>query len=409
MTAPTVSIVVVSRHRATLLKRCLTALSQLIYPAYEVVVVADPGGLSAIAPFSDRVKTVSFDVPNISAARNVGIAHAAGEIVAFIDDDSVPEPTWLTELVKGFAIDHVAAVGGFVRGRNGISFQWKAGAVDNTGTRTEIPFSKQPFVPRLPAGQIAKLEGTNMAIRRDVLLDLGGFDHAFHYYLDETDLCLRLASAGHAIAFAPNAEVHHGFAENVTRSADRAPKSLFQLGASKVVFLRKHANSAEIESVLDQFRSAQRTRLLRYLMFGMIEPRDVARLLNTLEDGFTDGHKRPIEPLVIGAQKHDFRLFQGIDRAQSVSLKGRVWQRARLRRQAYALLGEGKIVTVFLLGPSFRRHHVRFEMPGIWVQSGGLWGRSDRAESLKIMRGFSQRVLAEIRRCSRQRALSDAN
>ncbi|WP_224824326.1 glycosyltransferase family 2 protein [Cognatishimia sp. MH4019] len=407
MTQPTVSIVVVSRNRAALLKRCMMGLSQLLYQPYEIVVVADSAGLDALGEYPGQIKTVVFDAPNISAARNIGILHTSGEIIAFIDDDAVPEPTWLAELVKGFDPGDIAAVGGYVRGRNGISFQWKAGAVDQTGQRVEIDGPETPFMPEVASGQTAKLEGTNMAIRRDILVALGGFDPAFHYYLDETDLCLRLAHAGHAIAFAPRAEVHHGFAANATRSVSRAPTNLFQLGASKAVFLRKHANPAELEPLFSEYTQTQRRRLLSYLVHGMIEPRDVGRLLKTLRDGFEEGRNRAFAEHSPIAKPQTFLPFQTTASGGSVVLKGRVWQRGSLRQRARQLRDKGLIVTILLLDPSFRRHHVRFEAPGIWVQSGGLWGRSDRSQGPVLSKGFHGRIKQEIQRFSAQRALSD--
>ena len=408
MTAPMVSVVVVSRHRPDLLKRCIIGLSQQIYPSYEIVVVADPDGLEALDDFKGRLKTIAFDRPNISGARNLGIENSAGEIVAFIDDDSVPEPTWLSELVKGFSIGGVAATGGFVRGRNGITFQWKAGCVDETGTRCEIESRSEPFVPVLATNEVAKLEGTNMAVRQDALIHIGGFDPAFQYFLDETDMCRRLASAGYSIAFAPRAEVHHGFAANPSRSENRAPKTLFELGASKTVFLRKHANYADIESDLALFRTSQRARLLSYMTYGPIEPQDIRRLMRTLDEGFEEGRNRPLTQNELTMQHSAFLSFRTTASSASVVLKGRTWQRARLRAQARALRDQGHIVTVFLFGPSFRRHHVRFEDPGIWVQSGGLWGRSDRTVSPNLFQGFHSRVAGEIRRCRSQRDIQVA-
>ncbi len=407
MTQPTVSIVVVSRNRAALLRRCMMGLSQLLYPEYEIVVVSDPAGLEALADYAGKIKTVAFHTPNISEARNLGIAQASGEVIAFIDDDAVPEPTWLTELVKGFDLGDVAAVGGYVRGRNGISFQWKAGSVDQTGLRAEIDGPEVPFVPNLPEGQTAKLEGTNMVVRRDALSALGGFDPAFHYYLDETDLCLRLAEAGYAIAFAPTAEVHHGFAANATRSAIRAPTSLFQMGASKAVFLRKHTSSAELETILAAYAQVQRRRLLGYLVHGMIEPRDVGRLLQTLHKGFEEGRHRALTSHSLTIEPPMFLPFQTTATGRSVLLKGRTWQRGKLRHRARELRAEGAIVTIFLFGPSFRRHHVRFEAPGVWVQSGGLWGRSDRSQGPVLSKSFHSRVRHELKRCSAQRAIFD--
>ena len=138
MTHPPVSVVVVSRDRPDALLRCLTGLLQVQYTPFEVVVVADQPGCSAAARWAEQIKIVPFDRPNISEARNLGISNAAGEIIAFIDDDAVPEPSWLTHLIAPFERADVAAAGGFVRGRNGISFQWQARSVDETGATAQI-------------------------------------------------------------------------------------------------------------------------------------------------------------------------------------------------------------------------------------------------------------------------------
>jgi glycosyltransferase involved in cell wall biosynthesis len=90
------SVVVTSYGRPGALRRCLLALSQCTGPPPEVIVVADRAGLEAVAglPFADRIATVPQAEPDLSRARNDGAARAAGEIVAFLDGDAVPEPTW---------------------------------------------------------------------------------------------------------------------------------------------------------------------------------------------------------------------------------------------------------------------------------------------------------------------------
>ncbi|MEP1942678.1 MAG: glycosyltransferase family 2 protein, partial [Sulfitobacter sp.] len=237
----TVSVIIVSRGRPHALRRCLLGVAQLQHSAFEVVVVACPEGIAVTEQIDvlPDIKCIAFDEANISAARNLGLTHAAGEIVAFIDDDAVPEPLWLHHLVAPASRDQVAAMGGFVRGRNGISFQNKARILDAQGTPQNVEIAPlQATVLAPPKGRAIKTEGTNMAFKRHVLMEIGGFDPAFRFYLDETDVNMRLARAGYHTALVPLAQVHHGFAASATRRNDRVPRDLYEIGASWGVFQR---------------------------------------------------------------------------------------------------------------------------------------------------------------------------
>lgn len=118
MTPPPVSLIIVSRGRPAALARCVTAVMQLWYRPLEVIVVADRDGIARVSdlPTGASVKQVRFEEANIARARNAGIAAASGQIIAFIDDDAVPEPSWLNHLVAPFSDPAVAIVGGFVKG-----------------------------------------------------------------------------------------------------------------------------------------------------------------------------------------------------------------------------------------------------------------------------------------------------
>ncbi|MDE3028996.1 MAG: glycosyltransferase family 2 protein, partial [Paracoccaceae bacterium] len=297
MTAIPVSIVVASRHRAEALRRCLTGISQLDHPNFEVIVVADPAALATLGA-TDAYKTCVYDEANISAARNLGLGQAAGEVVAFIDDDAVPEPSWLSRLTAPFNDVRVGAAGGFVRGRNGISYQWRASEVDAFGQ--DHPLEVDPDVTTLhtPApGRAIKTQGTNCAFRLKALVDIGGFDEALHFYLDEADVNLRLARAGWTTAVVPRAQVHHGYAASARRSSTRAPLTLFDIGASSAVFLRRHAPTEDPAPVLARLEADQHRRLIAMMGAGVIKPREIARLRATLIDGIADGSVRPLPHL----------------------------------------------------------------------------------------------------------------
>lgn len=408
MTAPpTVSVVVVSRGRPGQLKLCLAGLSRLLYPAYEIVVVTDDEGQAAVRAtgLAEAVKLVAFDTPNISAARNAGIAAAAGEIVAFIDDDAVPEPAWLAHLVQGFSWPEAAAAGGFVRGRNGISFQWRARSVDRTGAARPLALSgDRPVLLTPTEGRAIKTEGTNMAVRRSVLAGMGGFDPAFRFYLDETDLNMRLARAGLATAIVPLAEVHHAYAASPRRSRTRGPRDLFDVGASTAVFLRRHCPPEAHEKVMRDLRTAQRRALLDHMVAGRIEPRDLRRLMARLEAGLAAGQARPLSPMpALPHPAQGFLPFATRATGGPCEIAGRRLFARRHRAAARAAAAAGKTVTLFLFAPGARPHHVRFTPDGVWEQTGGLWGRSDRSAKRLSIRRFSARVAEERARVAPQR------
>lgn len=410
MTQRPVSVVIVSRQRPSELRLCLSAVARLAYPAFEVIVVADPAGLAAVEalPFSKMIKTVAFDEANISAARNRGVAQAAGEIVAFLDDDCVPETRWLEHLAAVFEDPGIAAAGGFVRGRNGISFQWKGRIVDQSGQAQDVALTgDNPLRLTPPKGWAIKTEGTNMAVRRHVLAELGGFDPAFRFYLDETDLNMRLAQTGRSTAIVPLAQVHHGYSASAMRRPDRSVRDLRQIAASTVVFLRKHCPASQHAAVIDATFQEQRRRCIQQLVSGQQEPRDIRRLMRSWHDGLRDGQKRELtEPMALPSPLQEFRPFQSLNNGEVALVQGYRSNRTALREQAAREAKAGRAVSLFVMSRSTLFHRVRFNADGYWEQSGGLWGRSTRADPLFRFWKLNDRVAREKQRVGAARFYS---
>lgn len=407
MTDLSVSLIIVSRHRTESLLRAIQAVRLQDHVALELIVVADPEAAAGVQALGLPIKVVAFDLANIADARNMGIRNAAGDIVAFLDDDAVPEPTWISRLTAPFDDPKVSVATGFIRGRNGISDQWRACDVDQFGW--DHPLAVDRLAVTLLAGsavRAVKAQGTNCAFRRADLMAIGGFDSGYRFYLEDADVSLRLARLGGLTAIVPGAVVQHGFAASAQRRADRVPLCLHDIGASAAYFLRRHAPSTELDAQYALHRHAQWARLIRHMVQGGLEPGAIAMLLAGFEQGWAEGLTRTPEDLP--TMQHAEAVFQPFGTGPRIGLliAGRTWQRKALMRDAGFAAATGKTVTVLCLSPTTWYHRHSFESGGFWLQQGGIFGRSLRDQALIQKTGFLSRVREEAARIAKTRALN---
>jgi len=198
---PKVSVLVCAYNAADTIDDCLTSLRDLTYPNYEVIVVNDGSRdrTGEIARGYDGVRVVDVANGGLSAARNIALAEATGEIVAYTDADVRVDPDWLTYLVQPFVTSDVVASGG------------------PNVVPADDPWVAQ-CVARAPGGptqvllddRIAEhVPGCNMAYRRDALLAIGGFNPVYLRAGDDVDVCWRLQAKGQKVGFSPAALVWH--------------------------------------------------------------------------------------------------------------------------------------------------------------------------------------------------------
>ncbi len=200
-TWPRVSVVVCAYNAADTLEDCLTSLERLTYPDYEIILVNDGSRdrTSEIAHSHPRVRVIDTANGGLSAARNVGLAAATGEIVAYTDADVRTDRDWLTYLVQPFLTSDVVGSGG-----------------PNVVPPDDPPVAQS--IARAPGGpthvllddRVAEhVPGCNMAFRRDALVAVGGFNAIYLRAGDDVDVCWRLQARGWKIGFAASALVWH--------------------------------------------------------------------------------------------------------------------------------------------------------------------------------------------------------
>ncbi|HKW91532.1 MAG TPA: glycosyltransferase [Methylomirabilota bacterium] len=198
---PKVSVVVCAYNAEPTMEACLTSLQSLKYPAYEIIVVDDGSTdrTGQIADSFEGIHVIHQENKGLSAARNVGIGASLGEIVAFTDSDCVVDPDWLHYLVATFLSSGFPAVGGPNLPPPEDSMVAACVAASPGG----------PLHVLLDDVEAEHIPGCNMAFRREVLEEIGGFDPIYRSAGDDVDVCWRLQDRGYRIGFSPAAMVWH--------------------------------------------------------------------------------------------------------------------------------------------------------------------------------------------------------
>jgi GT2 family glycosyltransferase len=221
---PKTSVVVCTYNGEETIDACVRALCALDYPDYEVIVV-DDGSTDSAGALASRhgVRVIRTENRGLSAARNTGTAAASGEIVAFCDDDCVPDRHWLRYLVASLRDSGDAGVGGpNVPPPDGL-------IADSVG---HAPGG--PMHVLVSEHEAEHIPGCNMAFFRSALEQVGGFDPRFRVAGDDVDLCWRIQDAGGTLGFSPAALVWH-----------RARRSV-------AAYLRQQAGYGRAEALLER-------------------------------------------------------------------------------------------------------------------------------------------------------------
>ena len=197
---PKFSVVVCTHNGAATLEDCLDGVTSLRYPSYEVIVV-DDGSTDGTAEIAARydVRLVRTENRGLGSARNAGLEVSGGELVAYIDDDALPDADWLTHLAYAFTTRQHVAIGGpnIPSPHDGVVAQCVANA---PGGPTHVLLSDR---------EAEHIPGCNMAFRRAALEAVGGFDPRFRAAGDDVDICWRLQERGWTLGYSGPAMVWH--------------------------------------------------------------------------------------------------------------------------------------------------------------------------------------------------------
>lgn len=248
---PKISIVICTCERPTSLSKTLLALENLTNHNFEVIIIDASTSMDTVnlvtslsQQSSYYIKLDKINIKNISVSRNRGIEFASGSIIAFLDDDAIPPPDWIEQLLAIYSLhgDKCAGVGGTVRDmtKTGYPLQYHRGISNIISNTIPIRSEDAANYNQTQGFWYNCLMGANSSYRKDVLEKINGYDEFFEYFLDETDVCLRIIQAGYEIHYC-DVIVDHYPQPSHNRQDQKHLTCWYSLAKNTTYFSLKHA------------------------------------------------------------------------------------------------------------------------------------------------------------------------
>lgn len=232
--APLVSLIIPTRNGLDLLHRCIQSINDKThYSPYEILVIDngsdDPATLSYLKDLgqSGKVTVLRDDRPfNYAALNNSAVMHARGSVIGLLNNDvEVINGGWLNEMVSHALRPDIGAVGARLWYPNNTL---QHGGVILVGgvaghAHKRLPLGAAGYFRRAVLIQnFSAVTAACMVLRKDVFLEVGGFDENLSVAFNDVDLCLRLRKLRYRNLWTPYAELYHY--ESVTRGYEDTPE-----------------------------------------------------------------------------------------------------------------------------------------------------------------------------------------
>jgi mycofactocin system glycosyltransferase len=230
---PQVSIIVPVYNRADEIGVCIESLLNLDYPpAKREIIVVDDGSqdhtAAVVRRYAVRLVVMSHNAGQ-SAARNLGVKSANGEIVAFIDSDCMADSMWLRALLPYFNDPRIALVGGRVDAHDRKTWL----------DRYETTHSALHMGPKIRLGVTPYSDfyvpTCNMLVRRQAFEAAGGLDEGLGVG-EDVDLCWRIKANGYRGIYVPDGRVRHRHRNRFWSSFKRR----YDYGTSEAMLYARH-------------------------------------------------------------------------------------------------------------------------------------------------------------------------
>lgn len=233
---PKVSIIIPTRDKAQLLRRCVeSVLAKTTYPHYEIIIVDNQSREEATDGYyqslkgNSRIRVLRHNEPfNFSRINNFAATETEGVHLLFLNNDTeVINAEWLSAMLEYSQRDDVGGVGARLYYPDG-KIQ-HAGLIIGIGGVAEHAHrtcdqGSDGYMGRIKIVQnLSGVTGACLMVRRRVFDEVWGFDESLSHAFNDVDLCLKIRETGRLIVYTPYAELYHY--ESASRGTDDTPES----------------------------------------------------------------------------------------------------------------------------------------------------------------------------------------
>lgn len=203
-----VSVVIPCYNCRAFIDRCVQSVLNQSYPIHEVVVVDDgstDGSMDVLKRLPVKVVRHRRNL-GLAQARNTGVIHSSGDVVAFTDADCVAHRDWVKNLVRNYSDDKVGGVGGRGIEANirGVADLWRKTFAEQTWGDKRFELTDQ------------HLYGLCFSFRRRALFEVGLFNPFFRTNAEDIDISRRMLQRGYRLIYDPEAIVYHFRRDSLT-------------------------------------------------------------------------------------------------------------------------------------------------------------------------------------------------
>jgi GT2 family glycosyltransferase len=207
LNVPLVSIIIINYNGKSYLEKCLESIKKIKYDNLEIIVVdnnSTDGTMEFLVQNYPSIITLKLD-KNYGFAKpnNVAAKIAKGDFLLFLNNDTEVTPNFLTELVQVLVgNDQIGICQSLLLKPNG-EIDSSGDFIDTIGV---VYNSKEPIDK---IREISSARGASMIIRKELFLDLGGFDEQFFVSFEDVDLGWRTWIKGYKVVINPKSVVYH--------------------------------------------------------------------------------------------------------------------------------------------------------------------------------------------------------